>query len=80
MGIAYVQFKDAAEAERARAARHRATMGTRYIECLAYQPDRCAFLHLIINTGILQSYAVLWKHHHVCGFQKERKQPDMHLQ
>ena len=40
MGIAYVQFLDAAEAERARAARHRATMGTRYIECLAYQPDR----------------------------------------
>ena len=40
MGVAYVQFKDAPEAERARAAKHKATMGTRYIECLAYHPER----------------------------------------
>ncbi|KAK9809304.1 hypothetical protein WJX73_002890 [Symbiochloris irregularis] len=40
MGVAYVQFEDANEAERARAAKHKATMGTRYVECLAYHPER----------------------------------------
>lgn len=55
MGVAYVQFKDATEAERARTAKHKANMGTRYVECLAYHPERCwsAFCNYMVPTSIL---------------------------
>jgi hypothetical protein len=39
-GIAYVRFSSADEAARARAARHRATLGARFVECLPSMPPR----------------------------------------
>ena len=39
-GVAFVRFSSADEASRARAARHRATLGDRYVECLPSLPPR----------------------------------------